>query len=79
MPILDGLAATRSIREQEMMGQGLLGRATALGAQAGARLPIIAVTANVRKEQIDQAIAAGAVCWPIGDFMSDKDYKLTFE
>lgn len=60
MPILDGLAATRSIREQEMMGQGLLGRATALGAQAGARLPIIAVTANVRKEQIDQAIAAGA-------------------
>lgn len=60
MPILDGLAATRCIREKEMRGQGLLGRAMAHGERAGTRLPIIAVTANVRKEQIDQAIDAGA-------------------
>lgn len=31
------------------------------GPRAGTRLPIIVVTANVRKEQIDTAIAAGAV------------------
>ncbi|KAF2855382.1 hypothetical protein T440DRAFT_152743 [Plenodomus tracheiphilus IPT5] len=60
MPILDGLAATRSIREKETTRQGLLGQAMARGARAGARLPIIAVTANVRKEQIEEALAAGA-------------------
>ena len=31
-----------------------------LGVRGGDRLPIIAVTANVRKEQIDAAIHAGA-------------------
>jgi CheY-like chemotaxis protein len=30
--------------------------------RTGSRLPIIVVTANVRKEQLDTAIAAGAVC-----------------
>ncbi|RMZ67390.1 autoinducer 2 sensor kinase phosphatase luxQ [Pyrenophora seminiperda CCB06] len=48
MPVLDGLGAMRRIRHREV----------ALGSEA--RLPIIAVTANVRKEQIDTAIAAGA-------------------
>lgn len=62
MPVLDGLAATRAIREKEATGQGLLGQAMTHGARAGARLPIIAVTANVRREQINYALAAGAVC-----------------
>jgi CheY-like chemotaxis protein len=35
------------------------------GPRAGSRLPIIVVTANVRKEQIDTAIAAGAVRYPL--------------
>lgn len=60
MPVLDGLAATRAIRQKELSGEGLLGHAIANGPRAGLRLPIIAVTANVRKEQIDMAMAAGA-------------------
>ncbi|KAF2820431.1 hypothetical protein CC86DRAFT_471509 [Ophiobolus disseminans] len=61
MPVLDGLAATTQIRKKELAGEGLLGQAMAAsGPRAGARLPIIVVTANVRKEQIDTAIAAGA-------------------
>jgi signal transduction histidine kinase/ActR/RegA family two-component response regulator len=48
MPVLDGLEAMRKFREREV-NQG-----------RPIRLPIIAVTANVRKEQIDTAIAAGA-------------------
>lgn len=67
MPVLDGLAATRTIRQKEMAGEGLLGEAmSASGPRGGARLPIIAVTANVRKEQIDTAIAAGAVSLDAG-------------
>lgn len=62
MPVLDGLAATSRIRTKEQAGEGLLGEAMLDSSpRAGARLPIIAVTANVRKEQIDTAIAAGAV------------------
>ncbi|KAA8612660.1 BaeS Signal transduction histidine kinase [Pyrenophora tritici-repentis] len=49
MPVLDGLGAMRRIRQRE----AVLHTSTV-------RLPIIAVTANVRKEQIDTAIAAGA-------------------
>jgi signal transduction histidine kinase/AmiR/NasT family two-component response regulator len=60
MPVLDGLAAMRRIREKEEAEEGLLGEAIKLGARGGDRLPIIAVTANVRKEQIDAAMNAGA-------------------
>lgn len=62
MPILDGLAATRSIREKELNGEGLLGKTIAQKSQAGSRLPILAVTANVRNEQITAALDAGSVC-----------------
>ena len=58
MPVLDGLTATREIRQKELTGTGLLGQTIAL---SGARLPVIAVTANVRREQIDAAMDAGAV------------------
>ncbi|KAF1851401.1 putative histidine kinase-like protein M3YPp [Cucurbitaria berberidis CBS 394.84] len=60
MPVLDGLDAMRQIRKKEMAGEGLLGRAIGSRPNMSARLPIIAVTANVRKEQIDTAITAGA-------------------
>lgn len=60
MPVLDGLAAMRRIREKEVAEEGLLGEAIKMGARGGDRLPIIAVTANVRKEQIDAAMDAGA-------------------
>ncbi|KAJ4988866.1 hsp90-like protein [Stagonosporopsis vannaccii] len=60
MPVLDGLQAMRKIREKEIAKEGLLGEAMKLGARGGDRLPIIAVTANVRKEQIDTALDAGA-------------------
>ncbi|KAF9691844.1 hypothetical protein EKO04_009985 [Ascochyta lentis] len=60
MPVLDGLAAMRRIRQKEIAEEGLLGEAMKLGARGGDRLPIIAVTANVRKEQIDTAMTAGA-------------------
>ncbi|KAF1832600.1 hypothetical protein BDW02DRAFT_421108 [Decorospora gaudefroyi] len=49
MPVLDGLGAMRRIRQKELERT-----------DASVRLPIIAVTANVRKEQIEIAIAAGA-------------------
>ncbi|KAF2031453.1 hypothetical protein EK21DRAFT_99625 [Setomelanomma holmii] len=48
MPVMDGLTATRRIRELEEAGK--LPR----------RLPVIAVTANVREGQIEKALAAGA-------------------
>ena len=60
MPVLDGLAAMRRIRGKETAGEGLLGAAMKTGARGCNRLPIIAVTANVRKEQIDAAMDAGA-------------------
>ena len=60
MPVLDGLAAMRRIRQKEDAGEGLLGEAMKFGTRGGDRLPIIAVTANVRKEQIDTAMTAGA-------------------
>nr|OQO22684.1 hypothetical protein B0A51_10374 [Rachicladosporium sp. CCFEE 5018] len=47
MPIMDGLTATRRIRELE--DEGRLAK----------RLPIIAVTANARQEQVDTAVQAG--------------------
>ncbi|KAL5386424.1 hypothetical protein DPSP01_004149 [Paraphaeosphaeria sporulosa] len=60
MPILDGLAATRMIRQRELEGKGLLNSAMARGPRAGTRLPVIAVTANVREEQIQAAMDAGS-------------------
>ncbi|KAK6423275.1 hypothetical protein LTR95_016547, partial [Oleoguttula sp. CCFEE 5521] len=47
MPVMDGLTATRKIRELEKEGR------------LAKRLPIIAVTANVRQEQVDTAVQAG--------------------
>lgn len=61
MPVLNGLEATKTIRKREADGEGLLGQAIDIGSRGGARVPIIAVTANVRQEQINTAIAAGAV------------------
>ncbi|KAJ4357153.1 uncharacterized protein N0V89_001728 [Didymosphaeria variabile] len=58
MPVLNGLEATRAIRKREAEGEGMLGRASET--RAAARLPVIAVTANVRQEQINTALAAGA-------------------
>ncbi|KAF3002539.1 hypothetical protein E8E13_007158 [Curvularia kusanoi] len=60
MPVLDGLAAMRRIREREVAEEGLLGQAMKSGERGGDQLPIIAVTANVRKAQIDAAMDAGA-------------------
>jgi signal transduction histidine kinase/CheY-like chemotaxis protein len=48
MPVMDGLTCTVEIRKLEHAGQ------------LEGRLPIIAVTANVRQEQIDSAMSAGA-------------------
>lgn len=52
MPIMDGLTCARRIRELKMEGSILR------------HIPIIAVTANARMEQIDTAIAAGMVGYP---------------
>lgn len=61
MPVLDGLATMREIRQRERTSRGLLRSSTGPKIGAGARLPLIAVTANVRQEQTDTAISAGAV------------------
>jgi len=50
MPIMDGLTCTRKIRDYEADGTIVK------------HVPIIAVTANARLEQIDTALAAGMVC-----------------
>ncbi|KAK4543224.1 hypothetical protein LTR36_005774 [Oleoguttula mirabilis] len=47
MPVMDGMACTKRIRELEREGQ--LTR----------HLPVIATTANVRQEQMERALAAG--------------------
>ncbi|KAL9099088.1 MAG: hypothetical protein Q9163_005358 [Psora crenata] len=47
MPVMDGLACTREIRELEKKGEVI------------AHVPIIGVTANARNEQIDAAKGAG--------------------
>ena len=49
MPVMDGLTCTREIREMQQRGEVVR------------HVPIIAVTANARTEQIDTAIAAGMV------------------
>jgi len=52
MPVMDGLTCTREIRKLEANGD------------VTRHVPIIAVTANARSEQIDTAMAAGMVCPP---------------
>lgn len=52
MPVMDGLECTSRIREWQ--SQGSLNR----------HVPIIAVTANARKEQIETSMAAGMVSCP---------------
>jgi len=47
MPIMDGLTATRRIRQTEASGEFV------------GHVPIIGVTANARKEQINSALEAG--------------------
>jgi CheY-like chemotaxis protein len=49
MPIMDGLACTRRIRDLEREGK-IVGP-----------VPIIAVTANTRMEQMEQALESGMV------------------
>jgi signal transduction histidine kinase len=49
MPVMDGLSCTREIRRFE--AEGLITK----------RIPIIAVTANVRDEQVSDALMAGSV------------------
>ena len=64
MPVMDGLTCTRKIRELEKEGK-LTGH-----------VPIIAVTANARAEQVETALDAGMVgpsrflpsrCWALAD------------
>ena len=52
MPVMDGLEATRRIREIEAMASGLPG-------EASARTPIIAVTAHALGEVRDRCLRAG--------------------
>ncbi|KAI4937438.1 uncharacterized protein J4E92_002169 [Alternaria infectoria] len=55
MPVMDGLTCTRRIREMEKNGE------------LSGHVPIIAVSANARREQIDMAKEAGvdeAICKP---------------
>ncbi|KAI1852029.1 hypothetical protein JX266_002882 [Neoarthrinium moseri] len=59
MPTMDGLTCTRNIREMENDGQ-----------IKGPRIPIIAVSANARSEQIQEAKAAGC------DDVLVKPYKI---
>lgn len=59
MPIMDGLSCTRSIRDLEREGK-----------LRGPRIPIIAVSANARIEQIQEAKAAGC------DDVLVKPYKI---
>ncbi|KAI9824621.1 MAG: hypothetical protein M1832_001711 [Thelocarpon impressellum] len=49
MPVMDGLTCTRKIREMQATGE------------ISRHVPIVAVTANARLEQIDFALAAGMV------------------
>ncbi len=49
MPVMDGLTCARRIREMQATGEIVR------------HVPIVAVTANARLEQIDNALAAGMV------------------
>ncbi|KAF2128163.1 hypothetical protein P153DRAFT_294133 [Dothidotthia symphoricarpi CBS 119687] len=60
MPVMNGLEAMRRIRKKEATGESWVDQSPDPCARRPTRLPVIAVTANVRQEQIDTAIAAGA-------------------
>ncbi|KAI6780619.1 Hybrid signal transduction histidine kinase K-like protein [Emericellopsis cladophorae] len=62
MPVQDGLTCTRHIRELEAQGEVLCA--------SGGRVPIIAVTANARPEQVTEAKQAGC------DDVLVKPYKM---
>ena len=49
MPVMDGLAATRAIRDQEERADS-----------AAARTPIIVVSASAMNNEVEQCLAAGA-------------------
>lgn len=63
MPIMDGLTCTRRIRDLEREGR------------LKHHIPIIAVTANARSEQMDIAIKAGVVRKSRCHFHEDADSK----
>lgn len=50
MPVMDGLTCTREIRDLEEQGK------------LRSHVPVIAVTANAREEQVRTAMSAGMVC-----------------
>ena len=59
MPVMDGLSCTKEIRRLEEEGE------------VTSHVPIIAVTANARSEQIDTAMVVGMVC-PICKLNADQ-------
>ena len=62
MPVQDGLTCTRRIRQLEREGR--------VFSESGGRIPIIAVSANARPEQIAEAKNAGC------DDMLVKPYRM---
>lgn len=62
MPIMDGLTCARQIRELQTRGSLIR------------HVPIIAVTANARKEQIESTVAAGMVRYLLAFDIYDNKY-----
>lgn len=67
MPVMDGLTCTRRIRE--LQGQGILIR----------HVPLIAVTANARKEQIETSLAAGMVRYLVRSPVMEKHWASNWQ
>lgn len=59
MPVMDGLTCTREIRAREVRGTLLSSPPQGTFSSLPLRIPIIAVTANARAEQVDAALQAG--------------------
>ena len=64
MPVMDGLACTREIRKLERKGAVI------------AHVPIIAVSANARTEQIDIAMGVGMVRKPLLSFIRSSNREV---
>ena len=62
MPIMDGLTCTKEIRKLEEKGF------------VTSHVPIIAVTANARSEQIDTAMGVGMVCLAVHEILLARPY-----